>query len=143
MTELSTKGVVTAIAPRSVQTQRGAATVTDITVNGIKISTFRPGDVKVGDTIDARYSQNGNFFNAVSIVKLTPPVQSTLAMEENILPAPASNAPKPLTMARVDINAAIARAIEYNAGKDVPLSKIEADAVEILRMSVRMYNQSQ
>ena len=41
--------------------------VNDVIIKGLKISFFRLGDAKKGDTVEAAYRQNGKYFNGQGI----------------------------------------------------------------------------
>jgi len=60
-------GKIQAINVRPVNTRTGPTDRSDITVNGIMISSFKPGDVKIGDTVEIEFYTNNGYRNAVSI----------------------------------------------------------------------------
>ena len=74
-------GKIQDIKPRPVNTKTGAATVYDIEINGIMISTFKPGDVKPGDTVEVEYYTNNGYRNAVNI-KLVEAAKGQLQMPQ-------------------------------------------------------------
>jgi hypothetical protein len=127
----STTGVISKITPRNVNTARGPATVHDVLINGISISTFKLGDAKEGDSVMVEYTQNGNYFNMVNMSKAEKPVQSTLApvVQEVI----ATDTPSP-----IDTWTALKLSIMRN-GDRATMTVIEADARELLRIRSTLF----
>lgn len=60
-------GKIQSISPRTVNTKTGPTERSDITINDIMISSFKPGDVKMGDTVEIEFYTNNGYRNAVSI----------------------------------------------------------------------------
>lgn len=72
-------GKIQDIKPRPVSTKAGPATVYDITIDGITISSFKPGNVSAGDTVEVEFYTNNGYRNAVNI-KLVEPAKGQTAL---------------------------------------------------------------
>ena len=70
-------GKIQSINPRQVNTATGPATVNDITIDGIMISTFKP-DGKPGDTVEIEFYTKNGYRNAVNIKVLEVAVGQTV-----------------------------------------------------------------
>ena len=78
-----TKGTVTEKTAR--KTSAGEAT--DLTVNGLVFSTFKPGNVKVGDIIELEYVENGKYNNVKAITAVVGQTTLQISSPTPVLPA--------------------------------------------------------
>ena len=59
-------GKIELINTRTVNTKTGQAVVTDLTINGVTISSFKPVG-ELGDTVEAEFYTNNGYRNATNI----------------------------------------------------------------------------
>jgi hypothetical protein len=81
-------GIIEAIYPR--MTAKGTAY--DIIIDGMAYSTFRPGNVKAGDTVDIEFIMNGSFRNIqkITVVPAKPTQTKIPEFSQPSIPKPAT-----------------------------------------------------
>jgi hypothetical protein len=101
-------GKIQSINPRQVNTATGPATVNDITINDIVISTFKP-DGKPGDTVEIEFYTKNGYRNAVNIKVVE------VATGQTVMPQFGAGPTKFVMSDRIEIGYMIGLAIQEKA----------------------------
>ena len=103
----------------------------DMFIEGKVIGTFRPGEIKPGDTVEVEYTENGQWLNATSIKIITK------------APVVPKNPQKTLPefdsadVRDIDIGSAVKEAVR-SAGKNATDEEIEKLAERIIRINIHL-----
>ena len=110
-------GKIQGINPRQVNTKTGPATVSDITINDIMISSFKP-EGKPGDEVEIEFYTKNGYRNAVNIKVLKEAVGQT------VMPQFGGGPVKFIMSDRIDIGQMINLVIQEKArlGNKEPVS---------------------
>ena len=127
-------GKIQSIAPRTVNTKTGPATVNDITVNDIMISSFKP-EGKPGDTVEIEFYTKNGYRNAVNI-KIVE-----VAAGQTVMPQFGAGPSKFIMSDRIDIGLMMSIAEWENARLGKKEAITSEDVARLIALFKKIHNE--